>query len=151
MNKYTVMNIFQLGYETRLREWYELRKNLENSDTKTKCIEIDHWWQYAPLVNHYLHPKDTLNWPGPWDLIYDNNYCTIARGLGMCYTLLLLGVDDVDFCQGKDDNDEDVTVVLVDRAKYVMNYWPQSVISTSIKDFTITAKLPIQELKKKLK
>jgi hypothetical protein len=52
---------------------------------------------------------------------------------------------------GKDDNDEEVTLVLVDRAKYVMNYWPDSVISTSLKDFTITTKLPIQELKKKLK
>jgi len=69
-----VINVFQLEYETRLKSWYELRQSLENKDIATKCLEIDKWWQYAPLVNYYLHPDDIDNWPGPWELLNDNNY-----------------------------------------------------------------------------
>ena len=96
-----MINIFQLNYEARLRSWYELRQNLQNADVQTKCVIIDRFWQSVPLVNHYLHPYDIDNWPDPWELVAENNYCEIARGLGMIYTLCLLGVEDVDFCLAK--------------------------------------------------
>ena len=47
-----MINVFQLNFEARLRSWYDLRKSLENADTETKCLEIDKWWQNAPLVNN---------------------------------------------------------------------------------------------------
>ena len=67
----------------------------------------------------------------------------------MIYTLLLLGVTDVDFCLATDDNSEDVAVVLVDNAKYVMNYWPGMVLNIKSKDFTLVSSLNIEEIKKK--
>lgn len=148
--KYSAMNIFQLNYETRLRSWYELRQSLENSDIKTKCVNIDKFWQHAPLVNHYLHPHDIDNWPNPWELIAENNYCPIARGLGMVYTLFSLGVTDVDFCLSLDDNKEDVAIVLVDSAKYIMNYWPEMVLNIKSTDFEIVQKLDIDKIKNKI-
>jgi hypothetical protein len=144
------MNVFQLNYDTRLQYWYNLRQTLQNSNIETQCVEIDKWWQYAPLVTHYLHPHEIESWPGPWELINDNEYCHLARGLGMIYTLLLLGITDIDFCLGKDDNSEDVALVLVDNAKYIMNYWPASVISNKLKDFTIVQKLDLQIIIKKI-
>jgi len=144
------MNVFQLNYDTRLKSWYDLRTSLVEADTQTKCIEVDKWWQRAPLVTHYLHPIDLPVWPGPWDLLNDNEYCQIARGLGMIYTLLLLGVDDIDFRLGTDDNNEDVALVLVDNAKYVMNYWPDTVLNNNLQEFKFTDTLYIQELKKKI-
>lgn len=146
-----MMNVFQSTYDTRLRSWYDLRTKLEVADTETKCVEIDAWWQQAPLVNHSLHPQDTLNWPGPWELLSDNTYCTIARGLGMCYTLALTGVESIDFCQGIDDNSEDVMLVLVDNAKYVMNYYPDTVLSNTLSDFKITTKMDLASIIKKIK
>lgn len=146
-----MMNVFQLTYDTRLQSWYELRKTLENSDTQTRCVEIDKWWQKAPLVNHYLHPDLVSEWPNPWELLVDNNYCTVARALGMYYTLILLGTKDVDFLVGKDDNKEDVILVTVDRAKYVMNYWPNMVLSSTLNDFNITKKIDLTEIIKKIK
>lgn len=145
-----MINIFQTTYEARLRSWYDLRQNLQNTDIKTKCVEVDKFWQAVPLVNHYLHPSDTENWPGPWDLIAENNYCEIARGLGMIYTLYLLGVDDVDFCLATDDNSEDVAIVLVDNAKYVMNYWPDMVLNIKSTNFEIKQKLNIENIKKNI-
>lgn len=148
--KYSVINIFQLNYDARLKSWYDLRTSLADSNIQTICVEVDKWWQQAPLVNHYLHPIDVPTWPGPWELIYDNNYCQLARGLGMIYTLLLLGVDDIDFRLGTDDNNEDVALVLVDNAKYVMNYWPDTVLNNNLQEFKFTDTLYIQELKKKI-
>ena len=52
------MNVFQLNYETRLSSWYDLRVRLEDSPTITRCVEVDKFWQQAPLVNHHLHILD---------------------------------------------------------------------------------------------
>jgi hypothetical protein len=145
-----VINVFQLNYDARLQYWYDLRQKLQNADTATKCIEIDKWWQSVPLVNHYLHPHEIDTWPGPWELLNDNEYCPLARGLGMIYTLLLTGVTDVDFCIGKDDNDEDVALVTVDNAKYVLNYWPDMVVNINLTNFKITNSLDLNKIKTKL-
>jgi hypothetical protein len=145
-----VINVFQLNYDYRLISWYDLRQTLQNADTKTKCLEIDKWWQSAPLVNHYLHPHEIDTWPTPWELLYDNEYCHLARGLGMIYTLMLTGIKDIDFCLGKDDNNEDVALVMVDRAKYVLNYWPDMVVNINLTNFKITDSLSLKNITTKI-
>jgi hypothetical protein len=145
-----VINVFQLNFEARLVSWYDLRKSLEDADIKTKCLEIDKWWQSAPQINHYLHPHEIDDWPSPWELINDNSYCAVARGLGMVYTLLVLGVEDVDFCIATDDNSEDCVLVLVDHAKYVLNYYPDSVLNINLQEFNIKSRLDINKIKNKI-
>jgi hypothetical protein len=144
------MNVFQLNYDARLRSWYELRENLSKSDIKNKCIEVDNWWQKAPLVTHHLHLLDSESWPGPWDLLVENTYCSVARALGMCYTLLLLGITDIEIVEATDVNGEDIVLVLVDNAKYVLNYWPDTVVNNCSTDFTIKRHVSMTNLHKKL-
>ena len=102
------MNIFQSSYDRRLENWHDLRVSLEKTDTQTKCIKIDEWWQNAPLVNHHLHPHDIDNWPDPWELLSENTYCEVARALGMCYTLYLIGVNDIELVLARNNTGEDV-------------------------------------------
>lgn len=137
------MNIFQVDYQIRLQSWYDLREEIKKLDLQTQCVFIDNWWQKCPLVTHYLHPDFTNEWPGPWELLVENNYCTYARGLGMIYTLLLLGINNIDFVEAKDDNNEDVVLVLVDNAKYIMNYWPNTVVNNCLQDFKIERQIDI--------
>jgi hypothetical protein len=144
-----VTNIFLTDYPSRLRAWYKLKESLKDADLSTICIEVDKFWQKTPLVNHYLHPADTPDWPTPWELISDNNYCLYARGLGMVYTLMLLGVENIDFVDAIDYNSENVCLVLVDN-KYVLNYWPDSVLSNKISDFAITKRISIESLESKI-
>ena len=144
------MNVFQLNYDARLRSWYDLRTVLESSDTQTKCIEIDKWWQKAPLVNRHLHILDQNDWPGPWDLLVENTYCTVARALGMCYTLTLLNVKDIKMIEATDIQGDDVVLVLVDNAKYIMNYHPDTVISSTLSEFTIKRNIDISHIKQQL-
>ena len=146
-----MVNIFQCSYDLRLQKWYELRTKLEAQDLKTICIEVDEWWQKAPLVNHYLHPDFINSWPDPWELIYENNYCNFARGLGMVYTLYLLGIQGVELVEAKDYNNEDVVLVLVEDAKYILNYWPNTVLNNSLHEFNITRKIKLTEVIRKIK
>ncbi len=113
------MNTFLLDFYSRLREWRNLKERLQDQSLETICVEVDKFWQSAPMSNHYLHPDDIESWPNPWELIRDNNYCLYARGLGMIYTLILLGVQDIDFVEIKDDIDEDAVLVLVDSARII--------------------------------
>ena len=68
----------------------------------------------------------------------------------MVYTLMLLGIKSIDIAEAKDDNSEDVVLVLVDSAKYVMNYWPDSVLNIKLSDFTSVKYINISSLKKKI-
>jgi hypothetical protein len=144
------MNIFQSSYEARLQDWFQLRESVSTLSIKEQCITIDKWWQHAPMVNHHLHPHDIDNWPDPWELLSENTYCEVARALGMCYTLLLIGVNDVKLVLATNETAEDVVLVLVDSAKYILNYWPDTVISNSLKDFKVVDTLDIKKIKDKI-
>ena len=131
-------NIFLLDYQVRLRSWVDLRNKLLVIPIDEQIAEIDRFWQTVPLSQHYLHPDFIKDWPTPWELLSDNTYCYYARALGMIYTLLLLGNKSIDLVDAVDDNNNEVVLVLFDNAKYVMNYWPGTVLNNHITDFVIT-------------
>lgn len=143
-------NIFLFDYITRLQAWANLREELQNQHLLTTCVEVDNFWQRVPTQNHYLHTDYIKDWPNPWQLLSDNTYCNYARGLGMIYTLLLLGNKDIDLVDAVDDNSNEVVLVLVDDAKYVLNYWPDTVVNNHISNFTITRKHDITPLYSKI-
>ena len=143
-------NIFLFDYETRLKFWSTFRSTIANLSIKEQCIEVDRFWQKTPYQNHYLHPDFMKEWPTPWQLLSDNIYCYYARALGMIYTLLLLGNKDIALVEAKDDNSNEVVLVLVDNAKYVLNYWPETVLNNRLTDFVITKELDITPLLSKV-
>lgn len=143
-------NIFLLDFPAKLKYWVNLRKECTDLDTMNRCIAIDNFWQNVPLVNHYLHPDFIKDWPNPWELLNDNTYCYYARALGMIYTLLLLGNKDVELVEAVDDNNNEVVLVLVDKSKYVLNYWPNMVVNSHITDFKIKKSLDISPLYNKI-
>lgn len=144
------MNIFQNSYESRIQSWYDLRTHVTNLPLQEQCVEIDKWWQKAPLVNHHLHLLDSENWPNPWELLAENTYCEVARALGMCYTLLLLGIDDFQIVEASNELGDDVVLVLVDHAKYILNYWPDTVLSNNLSNFKVARTIDIDNIKRKI-
>lgn len=144
------MNTFQSSYDNRLQSWYNLRNQIKNFDLAQQCVEIDKWWQRAPLVNHYLHPIDLPTWPGPWELLVENTYCTLARGLGMCYTLLLMNITDIEFVLATDSQGNDTSLVIV-LDTYILNYWPNTVQTNKTTDFTLSTRISIDSLKEKIR
>ena len=143
-------NVFILDYESRLRSWSRLRDSLEKATTEKICFEVDRFWQRVPLQNHYLHPDFIKDWPDPWQLLFDNTFCNYAKALGMLYTLMLLGIKKLELVTAVDDNSNEVVLVLVDDAKYVLNYWPDTVVNNHIDAFSITRTLDISPLYSKI-
>lgn len=143
------MNPFQLTFSERLREWNELRNSVQSKTTLEQCVSIDDWWQRAPLVNHYLHPLDTHNWPDPWQLLSENEYCRIARGLGICYTMHLIGQSDVQMLEVTDECGDEYIIVACD--KYAMNWHPRCVVNTTLSQFTPKRNIDISHLLNKIK
>ena len=145
------MNIFQSTFTDRLTSWRDLRVSSSTLSTQDACIAIDRWWQQAPLVNNHIHWNDTDSWLDPWSLLSENTYCRLTRALGICYTLLMAVTDDVELVIATDNQCDEHFLVLVDGAKYTMNYYPDSVISTHLQDFTVTRKLSLEPLKNNIK
>ena len=140
------MNIFQCSNShQRLTQWIELRESIQSLSLKEMCIEVDKWWQMVPIINHHLHPDDISNWPNPWDLLNDNVYCYYARALEMVYTLKLSGVKEISLVDAVDASGDEVVLVIVGK-EYVLNYWPNTVVSNKSKDFVIKRNLNISSL-----
>lgn len=143
------MNIFQSTYYDRLRSWNTLKKQSINQNLLTICCNVDSWWQQAPLINYHLHWSDSESWPDPWTLLSDNNYSTLTRAIGICYTLFLINLEDIILAQGSDCQSEQHDLVIVNN-QYILNFWPNTVMTNKISDFTIKRYLNISLLKKKL-
>lgn len=144
------MNHFQLSFKERLQEWYDLRENIKHLPIDQQCIQADNWWQKTPLVNRYLHAHFIEEWPMPWDLLNDNEYCPYARALGMIYTLHLVNVTNIKLYEAKDQDGIDIVLVIVND-NYVLNYWPNTVSTNQIKDFQLGQQLNIAHLLDKIK
>lgn len=148
------MNHFQVDFDYRLRSWARLRQEIQDQSLETQCVAIDKWWQQAPLVNHYLHWNDKDNWPEPWELLSENTYCTLARALGMCYTLLLIGIDKGELVIATDNLGSEHYIVIVssqdETVKYLLSYHPQTVLSNKLQEFTIKNAIPLHTLKSRI-
>jgi hypothetical protein len=145
------VSIFQSSYNDRLRAWHNLRKQMGTVPLSEACILVDRWWQLAPVIKHHTHPQDSQNWPDPWAILSENTYCTLTSAIGMCYTILMTHDVDIELVSATDGQGEDHFLVLVDNAKYILNWWPNSVLSTTLREFTVVQTLPVSALTTKIK
>tara|TARA_B100001057_G_scaffold197486_1_gene198167 strand:+ start:2481 stop:2903 length:423 start_codon:yes stop_codon:yes gene_type:complete len=79
--------MFNLNYEGRLSRWREFREGLENSPNAVD--DVVRFYRLAPTVSIHTDPYNNKTWPGPWELLHENQYCSFCKILGMCYTLQL--------------------------------------------------------------
>lgn len=79
--------MFNKDYEQRLTLWREFRERLELSETPIQDA-VD-FYNLAPSVSIHTDPWDDTTWPGPWELLHENQYCGFCKLLGVCYSLQL--------------------------------------------------------------
>ncbi len=133
----------------RLRHWREFRDRVSKLSTENAVTEIEHLWSYAPYVNHYLHYDSVNEFPDPWELLYDNYYCNLAKALGIVYTLYLSGRTDVEIKIYIDPTSaEQYNLVYVDEGKYVLNYLHDEVVNSTqvAKDLKLKTTIASTEL-----
>lgn len=79
--------MFDKRYEDRLLLWREFRKSLETSEDPLQ--DVVSFYSSAPLVSIQTDPYSQDNWPNPWEIIKENNYCAFVKILAISYTLQL--------------------------------------------------------------
>lgn len=116
-------------FDERLASWMQLRQQAALADPKSALIAINTWWFRTPWRAYHLHWDDQADWPDPWQLLSDNLYCPLARGLGILYTIALLDrpdLQDAVLAEVGSDN-----LVLIDREKYILNWDLDTIVNTS--------------------
>lgn len=114
-----------------MESWNQLRNHCQHLPVQTALENINAWWFRAPWRPYYLHWDDQDTWPDPWQLLSENIFCEVARGLGILYTVTLLDRPDLapaDLILTQDG----VNLVLVGKEKYILNWEPNTVVNTNL-------------------
>ena len=133
-------------FADRLEVWSELRTDAKSLPPEKALQIISDWWYQAPWQPYYLHWDDQPIWPDPWQLLSDNVYCDLARGLGILYTISMLEHKDLtpaELVLTEDGRN----LVSVAKGKYILN-WDQTVrVNTPLRN-KIKKTLTLDQVKK---
>ena len=114
-------------FAERLESWAQLRQQASTTDAETALSAINTWWFQTPWRAYHLHWDDQAVWPDPWQLLSDDLYCPLARGLGIMYTITMLNRPDLqDAVLAEFDSDN---LVLVAKKKYILNWDSTTVVN----------------------
>lgn len=116
-------------YQQRLTSWNRMRILCATLPLPAALAAINSWWFEAPWAAYSLHWDDRCNWPNPWQLVEESRLCSLARGLGMLYTIALL--DHKDIARASLTETDRDNLVLVNGEKYILNWSPESIVNIS--------------------
>jgi hypothetical protein len=71
----------------RLSMWRDFRKSLDTNNIFDVCNTVIAWWQTAPLVSIAIDPVNSAQWPTPWEMLHQGDFCEDSLALGMSYTI----------------------------------------------------------------
>lgn len=133
-------------FADRLESWAGLRIAAQNQSLEAALDLINQWWFKTPWTPYYLHWDDQANWPDPWQLLDDNVFCEVARGLGILYTISMINHPEIasaDLVLTEDG----YNLVLVNKEIYILNWEKDSVVNTH-QAVKIKKKLQQEQVKK---
>jgi hypothetical protein len=137
--------IWPTTFAERLESWNLLRTTAQTLPVNEALKTINSWWFQSSWRPYYLHWDDQPTWPDPWQLLSDNVYCDLARGLGILYTISLLDRADMapaDLVL----TDEGDNLVLVAKEKYILNWNSDNIVNT-FQEVKIKKKFKQQQIK----
>jgi len=136
-------------FEQRLESWSQLRSQTAQADSESALRLINNWWFCAPWRAYHLHWDDQPTWPDPWQLLSDNMYCSLARALGIVYTIAMLDRADLQDSYLVDTGSDNL--VLVDKKKYILNWDPEQVLNINPVPYKVYHSVSQQEIKQQIR
>lgn len=133
-------------FDQRLTDWYHLRQTVKTLPLASCLESINSWWFLSPWQPYYLHWDDRQTWPDPWQLLSDNTYCDLARGLGILYTITLLDRPDIKSTELV-LTDSGLNLVQVNKTKYILNWSHDTIVNTN-QEVKIIKKLTQEQVSK---
>jgi hypothetical protein len=137
------------NFSQRLDAWNQLRTQVLAMPAESALFQINQWWFQTPWTPYHLHWDDRADWPDPWQLLDDNVYCSLARALGIVYTIALLDRSDMqDAVLMEFDSDN---LVLVHNRKYILNWDPTEIVNISPSSSKTSKFVTQEQIKKQLR
>ena len=136
-------------FAQRLESWSQLRAQAAQVDSASALHLINAWWFHAPWRAYHLHWDDQPTWPDPWQLLSDNMYCSLARGLGIMYTIAMLDHPEMQDSHLVDTGSDNL--VLVDKKKYILNWDAEQVLNINPGPYKVHHSVSLQEIKQQIK
>lgn len=118
-------------FADRLESWHGLRIAAQSQPLEQALNLIDSWWQKSPWQPYYLHWDDQPTWPDPWELLNDNVYCYLARGLGILYTISMIDHKDLTSAE-LILTDDGCNLVSVNKGLYILNWDSAGTVNTPL-------------------
>ncbi len=116
--------MFPTHYDDALSEWMQIRESAKEGNLDDALHSIHNWCQQVPMVNHNLHIADYKDWPGPWDLLAENNYCEVAKSMLIVYTLLIANRPEIYSMTLLQSDNYTYVQLLADSGEYILNDQP---------------------------
>jgi hypothetical protein len=116
-------------FSDRLDSWHGLRVAAQSQPLEQALDLINQWWFKAPWTAHYLHWDDQPKWPDPWQLLSDNVFCEVARGLGILYTISMIDHPEIASAELVTTG-EGYNLVQVNKGIYILNWERDSIVNT---------------------
>jgi hypothetical protein len=145
--------MWKLKPDDRLDRWKQFRKRLGTLPLESALAECVDFWQKAPFTPYYLEHADQTNWPDPWQLVYENYYCDLAKALGIVYTLHLSehGTNlemSIRVYQDTASRGQ-YNLAWIDQGKYVLNFISDEIVNRTQlpKELKLLTELSSQDLK----
>ena len=136
-------------FSERLESWSQLRQQCCQLSPEPALIKINQWWFQTPWTAYHLHWDDQQDWPDPWQLLNDDQYCPVARGLGIMYTIAMLDREDLQDAQMIEYQSDNL--VLVAQEKYILNWDPDQVLNISLGKSKPRRQVSQEQIKQKIR
>jgi hypothetical protein len=125
--------MWKLSADGRLDHWKAFRSRISSYPFEQALVECHEFWQRAPFTPFYLDYRNKDDWPDPWQLIYENYYCDLAKALGIVYTLhLSMHGSNLDLgihvCQDTSSRAQ-YNLVWINQGKYVLNFITDEIVN----------------------
>jgi hypothetical protein len=117
-------------FGNRLAAWNQLRTQSLELPLDQAVSTINSWWFETPWIPYHLHWDERTTWPDPWQLIEDNLFCPLARGLGILYTIAIINHPDIESAVlAEVDSDN---LVLINKSKYILNWDRDEIVNINL-------------------
>ena len=136
-------------FEQRLASWTQLRSQCATAPIDQALFQINAWWFDSPWRAYHLHWDDQVTWPDPWQLLDDNVFCSLARGLGILYTIAMIDRPDLQDAELIDSGSDNL--VQASQKKYILNWDRKQVVNINLAQFENLHRVGQEQIKIQIK
>lgn len=118
------MNPFLLSGPECLTAWKSLREDIKLMSEPEALAAVADWWAQAPLMRMAYDFEDCSEWPSPWEMIHQRDWCPYSVAIGMEFTLRLAGWEPerLKLAVIRDYDISDQRMLLIIDGTVVLNY-----------------------------